>query len=447
MQTLGQGWIALGVNENFLEKGIPLYFLYRLTVGLLFYPLLPFLLLYVCITGNHREGVRQRLSLFPPVDTSKKSYRVWIHAASVGEVRAAAILVERIRRMRPDVTFVLTTMTIHGRKFASDLLPDIPCLLAPLDVPGIVGRTMNKIDPDCYVCIETELWPVLLHGLQTRGKKMLLINGRMSSSSVSTYTKYRRLFKAVLANFDRLCMISDQDRKRYLQVGVDEGRLEVTGNLKYDQKLPDNVAEVRTYWRGLLKLTEESEVLIAGSTHTGEEEMVLENYLKLAQEKQLLLILSPRHLQRLETIKADLDSLGVEFDLLSGLKKGADRHSGVILVDSFGDLFSLYSVATYIFSGGSLVSRRGHNLMEAALWGRPVLHGTSVDDFRDAADLLAREEGAVVLEQASQLYQVIRELRNNPDNYTRLCEGAARAANSQQGSARRQAEVICSFLS
>ena len=181
------------------------------------------------------------------------------------------------------------------------LTSDVICLLAPLDVPLIVDHVLTAIDPDIYICIETELWPLLLHKAAARGVKLVLLNGRMSEKSCRNYLKIKCFFAGVLQKFTRIAVISEADRERYLAVGADEASLSVEGNVKYDLSLPDDAGDLRERYRSMLDLRE-LEVLITGSTHTGEEELLVPCILHLHAEKELLWILAPRHLERLPAI-------------------------------------------------------------------------------------------------------------------------------------------------
>lgn len=422
-----------------------LYTLYPLLLVALFYPLLPLLLAYVLITGNHREGIRQRLALLPGLQP-KRGLRIWLHAASVGEVQVAALLIGELRRRLPGVEIVLTTMTIHGRKFAEQQLDDVTCLLAPLDVPGIAGRGAALIDPDIYLCLETELWPSLLHNLRRKDVPMLLLNGRMSRRTVDTYRRYSGMFRPVLANFARLCLISDTDRERFRSVGIDGERLEVTGNIKYDRLPPDEAGEIRQRYRGILGLSEGTRVLVCGSTHTGEEEMLFPVFSAMEKRCDFLWVVAPRHPRRLPDLRKLFAERGIEVNLLSSLLAGEKRRCRVVLVDTFGDLFNLYSVGTYIFCGGSLVDRRGHNIMEPALWGRYVFYGPSMDDFRDGRELLERDGGGCTVRSGEDLLARILRFEEQPRRYAEVCEAAGATARAQQGAVARQIQVVMDVL-
>ncbi|WP_163338331.1 3-deoxy-D-manno-octulosonic acid transferase [Desulfopila sp. IMCC35008] len=432
------------------QSGLPerkLYIVYQLLLILLLYPALVLLLVYVLITGNHREGIRQRFSLYKRVVGKKSGKRVWFHAASVGEVQAASLLIDELRRVDDSIDIILTTMTIHGRIFAESQLDDVTCLLAPLDLPGMVGRAVRLLDPDVYVCLETELWPLLLRKLHKQEIPVLMVNGRMSLRSVQTYHKYSWFFKTVLANFSRLCLISETDRERFLGAGVAAESIEVTGNIKFDRYLPDNVNELQDRYRRLLAVSREEEVFVAGSTHDDEEEQLLTVFRALKKRNNIIWLLAPRHLQRVSSILEMFRRNDCGVDLFSDLQGGKKRQYPIVLIDTFGDLSKMYSIATYVFCGGSLVDKRGHNILEPALWGKPVFYGPSMDDFRDGVELLEKAGCGYTVYNTTDLVEKIEHFRDNQGDYHQVCRQAEKTAGSQQGAAARQAEVVLSFLS
>lgn len=424
-----------------------MYTLYKMIIGLAFYALLPFSLCYVGLTGRHREGLRQRLGLYPKVPRRAGRPRIWLHAASVGEVQAARAIIDELRRSLPQVEFILTTMTLHGRKVARNQLPaDTACLLAPLDVPGVVGRVLDKLAPDAYVCIETELWPLLLHEASKRGIKVVQVNGRLSAGSAAGYQRTAFFFRQVLANFTAMAVISEADRARYLELGAVEKRLQVAGNVKYDLQLPPEPELIREHYRQILGITTATEVLVAGSTHTGEEEMLLPLLSTLSGEQPFLLLLAPRHLQRLEGLQEMLQGRGIGYHLLSDLQAGDQRQYPLVLIDSLGELAEIYAIATYIFCGGSLVERNGHNVMEAAIWDRAVFYGPSMADFRDAVLLLEDAGAGFMVRSAAELAEHIWGCRQDPEVYRQACLRAGQVVRAQQGAAVRQARLIVDCL-
>ncbi len=420
-----------------------MFFLYRATIGFLFYCSLPILLLLVIITGRHREGLSQRLGLYPHLSTKKKEGKtVWIHAASVGEVQAArAVLVELQKRL-PAARYVLTTMTVQGKRIAERQLGEhVACYLAPLDVPGIVNLVVRRINPDLYICIETELWPLLLYTLSRRKVRICMVNGRMSERSYGSYLKIQRLLKDIVKLFDRMAVISQSDREKYLSLGADQYCVTVEGNLKYDLAIPENCDEVRDYFCNIMAIDGE-EVFVAGSTHTGEEAMILSLLRKDRQERKSLVIIAPRHVERIPEIEKIVIAENVGYQLMSDLEQGEERKETLILVDTMGQLSQLYSIADFIFCGGSLVERGGHNLMEAALWHKAVFYGPSIDDFQDAADLLESVKGGYQVDSFADLENRLCYFRKYPTEYSEACQRAGDIAMRQQGCSGRQVDFI-----
>lgn len=364
---------------------------------------------------------------------------IWLHAASVGEVQAAKALIHSLNKKLPKARFVVTTMTIHGRKVAREQLPDkVTCLLAPLDVPGIVDRVLTVIAPDIYVCIETELWPLMLHKCSKRHIPTFLVNGRLSEKSCASYSRLPRFCADVLATFDHMAVITEADRERFLRLGAADAKVTVEGNVKYDLRLPPFVNDTREQCRQALFLSEDEQVFIAGSTHTGEEELLVPLYKNVLQEKKIVWLMVPRHLERIPALQKMLADNELHFETLSDIAGNGCRRSRIVLVDSWGKLANLYSVATYVFCGGSLVERGGHNIMEAALWDKAVLYGPSMSDFKDAVELLEPVGGGVQVRDASEMSDVLHQFIHNPADYRERCLRAGSVARAQQGAAQRQ---------
>jgi 3-deoxy-D-manno-octulosonic-acid transferase len=425
-----------------------LYLIYQILIGLLFYLAFPLLFLLVLMTGKHRQGLLERLGLYGRIGRKgRQEVRVWLHAASVGEVQAARAIIAALRKRLPQARFILTTMTTHGKRVAAEqLASDVLCLLAPLDVPLIIDHVLTAIDPDIYVCLETELWPLLLHKAAARGVKLVLVNGRMSEKSCRNYRKIRYIIAGVLQKFTRIAVISEADRERYLAVGAGEVFLSVEGNVKYDLTLPDDAQSLKERYRSMLDLPDGLDVLVSGSTHTGEEELLVPLYVRLHKEKELLWIIAPRHMKRLPAIMELLQTHELRFHRFSEFQKGSKRQFSVVILDSLGELAGIYAVATYVFCGGSLVEKGGHNLMEAAIWEKPVLYGPSIGDFRDAAELLESVGAGFRVDDVQALEEMIRTFRNNPVEYKSACRRAGGIARLQQGAAERQAAIIIQCL-
>ncbi len=418
--------------------------LYRYIIAFLFYCALPLLLPAVLITGKHRQGLRQRFGFYSCAGRNGHSGPIiWVHASSVGEVKAAALLIAEFKKNIANVKIVLTTMTVHGRRMAQQRLgSSVSCYLAPLDVPGIVARAIGRIQPDIYICIETELWPVLLHGLSCNNARLYLLNGRISTRAYHRYRRFGSILRHTLLQFDRMVVISAQDRARYIDLGADEKTITVEGNVKYDLVLPGNHNEIVSTYKKLLQIDQE-EVFVAGSTHGDEESLLLGLYDRLAQDGNLLFIIAPRHVERINDIEKMLKTRNRAYQLFSRIEKGLEvRQETLLLVDTMGELANLYGIAEYIFCGGSLVNKGGHNLMEAAVWSKMVFYGPHISDFHDAAELLENGRAGYQVDSIEELEKYIRSFRNDPDEYRAGCRRAGRIAGAQEGCSGRQVAIV-----
>ena len=419
--------------------------LYRLIVGMLFYLSVPILLPVVLITGRHRRGLQERLGFYGPsladwfLQTKK---RCWIHAASIGEVKAAAVLIDQLSQQMSGWEFLVTTMTVHGRDFARQHLGSgVACHLAPLDVPYSVNRALAAFQPNLYVCLETELWPVLIDTLRGRQIPALLINGRMSAGSVTNYRRFNFLFAPVLKSFRSIGAIGEADRQRFIEVGADSALVVVTGNIKDDTRLPGNFEGTTAHWEEVLNLPPGTDVFIAGSTHHPEEKLLLP-LLDDFISRGGVAVIAPRHLDRLAAIELLIGESGLQFERLSELVSGRRRTHPLVVVDTFGDLGELYSVATFVLVGGSLSGSGGHNAMEPAIWDRPVFFGPDMADFKEAATTLEMCGGGYRVDDIDDLGDKISLLQQDRKLLERTGKAAGKAAQEHQGAAERQAELI-----
>jgi len=421
---------------------------YRIIVGLLFWLSFPILLGVVLITGRHRRGVNERLGLYTPTArTPGTTGRLWIHAASIGEVRAAGVFIDHLRPGLESWDFVVTTMTIHGRDFARRHLGrDIACYLAPLDVPFVAGRVARRIAPDCYVCLETELWPILISVFKRQGAGAALINGRLSDKSFASYCRYKFFFGNVLKKFNLIAAITGEDRKRFIEVGAEPRAVTVTGNIKHDFTPPADRDGTRHKWRQTLGITAAADVIIAGSTHAPEEELLLPVYSEMTAGADQLWLIAPRHLDRLDSIQALLDRTGLSYDLLSSLKQGKIRTGTLILVDTFGDLTELFSIATLVFVGGTLAPCGGHNVMEVASWDKVVLFGPHINDFKASAAILEKSGAGFNVATIDEMKTTMESLLQDRDHLAVLQQRAGEAAAAQQGAGKRQAELVLGLI-
>jgi 3-deoxy-D-manno-octulosonic-acid transferase len=427
------------------------YITYVVITTVAFVVISPFLLLYALLSGRSLKGLSERLGWISRqrTDLPTGSPHIWIHAVSLGEVRVAEAIAGDLKRLIPDSSITISAMTEHGRNLASEIFgKDVRVIYAPFDIIPFVRMALKRISPDALVFLETELWPAWASEARRKCVKIAVINGRISSRSFGRYLRLRPLFKYILSKFDVFSMISEEDKKRITAMGADPAKVFVNGNAKFD--LLKGLAEpsVESDMRTLFSLKDQVPVLIAGSTRTGEEEIVIDAYKQIINEfPDTVLFIAPRHIERSKDIAALLEKNRLEFQFRSDIKYPAiKRDRQVVIIDSFGELFRLYSIGTVIFSGASLVPLGGQNPLEAAIWGKPVLYGPSMEDFLDARALLEENNAGIEVSNADMLAEkVIMLLKDKM-----LLDGyGSRARDSvlkNRKAAERHAAVVANIL-
>jgi 3-deoxy-D-manno-octulosonic-acid transferase len=369
----------------------------------------------------------------------------WIHAVSVGEAIAAAPLVDGVRRTWPGLPLVVSTVTETGARVVRERFAGMARhRYFPLDFPGVARRVIASIEPAFFVCMETELWPNTLRALAARGVPVMIANGRLSDRSFRRYRLVRGAMRRVLADITVFAMQSAEDARRVIALGAAPERVVVTGNLKLEP-LADPAGAV-DLWRRLLALTPGQPVWIAGSTHRGEEEAVLEAHGRaLLDHPDLALVLAPRHPERVGEVVGILKSRGLAAVRRSDLP--ARRSPGaVIVLDTVGELAQLYALADVVFVGGSLVPLGGHNMLEPAFRGKPVLFGPHTSNFREAAGVLVESGGGVVVSDATALGSELLRLLADGDLRVRRGGAGRDAVALRHGAVRATLDLVAQYL-
>jgi 3-deoxy-D-manno-octulosonic-acid transferase len=306
---------------------------------------------------------------------------------SVGEVMAAEPLVQALFERRPDYSIMITTVTPTGSARVTALFGDrVAHVYAPYDLPGAVSRFLDRVSPQLAIVMETELWPNLFHACQYRSIPLLLVNARLSERSVAGYRRVRGLACQTLSAVTEIAAQGELDAGRFISLGADEGRITVTGNMKFEQRIPPGLSEqagvLRRDW-GVGR-----EVWVAGSTHEGEDELVLDVYRQLrTQFRDCLLVLVPRHPERFERVAELCRDRGYN-TVLRSEQIPCTPETEVFIGDSMGELALFYAASDVAFTGGSLVSHGGHNMLEPAALGVPVVTGPHVFNFVEICELL-----------------------------------------------------------
>jgi 3-deoxy-D-manno-octulosonic-acid transferase len=412
----------------------------------------PFYLLKMALTGKYRRSLGAKFGMMGEdlFLKMKGAPRIWIHAVSVGEVTAAAPIVAALRTELPKACIVLSTSTETGQDMARSLVTEATAIIYyPLDIPFVVRKVIKRVNPDVFVMTETELWPNFLHTCKERKIKAIMVNGRISPRSFRRYRLSRFFWKRVLAFVDRVGVISDVDGERILSLGLSPERLEVMGNAKYDGLAAKVSPALEEEIAMRLNITREEHVFVAGSTHEGEESIVLDVYRRLLLDYPAMkLILIPRHVERGAAVREIVTRSGfADVITLSAINGGQGRTGErIIVVDVIGELFKIYSLATVVFCGGSLVPRGGQNILEPAAWGKVVFHGPSMEDFLSEKNILAGIGADITVTSGKELLAGIRTMLSQPALLREKGEAARIAIIANRGAAKRYARLIIESL-
>ena len=418
----------------------------------LFFIFLPPFWFYTRLTGRFGDGLGQRLGFYPKslVGAISGSPRIWIHAASVGEVNGAVAIVESLTRLMPHCAIILSTTTKHGHSCARERFgPETTCIYAPLDFIVSVRKALLAIRPEILVCLETEIWPNWLLAARRMGVKIALINGRISGRSIKGYLKIRFLIQEALNQIETFSMIREEDAQRLMMLGVPKKKIEINGNAKYDFLLRQAVPSLKSENEKLYNLNGNEPVLVAGSTRGSEHEVIVNVYEKILQTlPETLLIIAPRHVEKIQHIIDMVKAKGLSYQLKTEIDKaGCLRTASVVIINTIGDLQSTYSIASIVFCGGSLEPLGGQNILEAAVWGKPVFYGPSMEDFLDAKALLDKTGGGIQVKDDRELAERMLYYLTHPDEADAVGKLAREAVMSNKGSAEKHAAVIFKLIS
>lgn len=424
--------------------GRMMYWLYTLGLGAFFLGGLPFFAAQALLKGKYRRGLSERLGRFPARSGSVSP--IWLHAVSVGEVMAATPLAKELGTRRPDVPLLVSTVTDTGRNVAEQRLPGSQYVFFPLDFGWAVRPALSTLSPRLVLLTETEIWPNFLRVCRMRGIPVVLINGRISPRSFPRYHLARHWFGRVLADVRLFCMQSAQDAERILRCGAPAEKVRVVGNLKYDlptlREAPDAGAV-----RARLGLPFGRRLLVAGSTHRGEEETIVETFLALASTRRdLCLLLAPRHPERVEEVERLVRNAGLACVRRSELPATSLDGAAVILLDTLGELAQLYAAAAVVFIGGSLIPHGGQNILEPAAVGRPVVHGPHMGNFTEMRDLFRDAGAAIQVEGGASLFERLASLLDDPALADRMGKAGREIVESHRGATRRTADLVDEFL-
>jgi 3-deoxy-D-manno-octulosonic-acid transferase len=384
------------------------YILYSILLAAGFVVALPWFLWRGRKSGKYLRTFRERMGRLPVYLNVDGERSIWIHAVSVGEALAARPLVPALRERFPGYRLFVSTTTVTGNKVAARGAKDLDGLFfAPFDWPGPVRQALSVLNPSLLLLVETELWPNLIHEAHRRGTRVALVNGRISNRSFGRYRRLGALLRHVLGEVDLFLMQGPAHAERIQTLGAPPERIRVTGNLKYDAVDPGRPPERLARLVGA-RSSRARPLWIAGSTVEGEEELVLHAFHRVREQVgDAGLLIAPRHPERFDVVPPLAEAAGFRCRRRSTLESETWGDEEVLLLDSLGELARLYSLASVVFVGGSLVPAGGHNILEPAAAGRPVVVGPHMENFQEIADQFLSEDAIVQVATPEELARTV----------------------------------------
>ncbi len=422
------------------------YAIYNVLGTLVLVAGLPALPLLALLGDRFRRGLLERFGFYRAAvrDALGGAAPLWIHAASVGEVGAAKELIAALRARFPGRKVLLSTFTVTGRELARKSAGADACVLAPLDHPWIVRRALRVFNPAALILIETELWPNLLRLCHRRGVPTLLLSGRLSPRSFRRYFFLRGLFSDVIARLSAIGMQSEEDAGRIKRLGAEPRRVAVTGNLKRaarSERRETKAAQKALRW----KADPAARVLVAGSTHRGEDEILIDAFKDLrARFPGLVLVLAPRHPQRFADVERLLRESGLRY--VKRTEMNGQPLPEVVFLDTLGELPEFYAIADLAFVGGSLVEAGGHNVLEPARCRKPVFFGPHTGNFSHIAEELKAAGGGIEVRGKEDLVRQSGRLLSDPAEAEKIGEIAYRVAGADGKIVEGSMELVSRYF-
>ncbi len=413
--------------------------IYHIIIGIGLILASPVVLIKMIFNPKFREEVRARL--FQWKELPKYRSTIWVHAASVGEVQMAKLFIRALQEKYDDKQIVLSTFSPTGFELA--LEENLcPVFRLPIDIILLIRPLIKRLNPSVLILIEAEFWPALLRQCGLKGIPILLINGRMSERSFEQYKKIQPVFHWLTFAFYRFAMRSPLDADRVRRLGTRKDRILVTGNMKFDGIPPVHSSNSSFNQNG-------SSTIVFGSTRPGDEAIILDTIHKLREKNPLLhFVLAPRHIQRTEEVEKMILKKGLEYQLHSKLKNPiSETQPFLILVDVLGKLNTYYKEAVVTFVGGGFNPEiGGHNILEPAVLGKPVIFGKHMHNFEEEARLLTSSGGGIQIDEPGLLYPTLKDLIDHPKEIERRGQLAAQTVEDHRGAIYRNLQLVDEIL-
>ena len=421
--------------------------IYNAVLALGFVLALPWFLWKGRATGKYLRTFRERMGRLPVYLNMDGDRSIWIHAVSVGEVLATRPLIPALKQRYPNHQVYLSTTTMTGNEVAQKSMRGVEGFFyAPFDFPGPVKRVLATLNPSLLVIMETEIWPNLIHQAHRRGTRIAIVNGRISMKSFTGYRRIRGFLRGVLAEVDVFLMQGEVHAERIRELGAPAERVRVTGNLKFDaveaERTPERLARIIAGESGRHR-----PLWVAGSTMAGEEELILQAYRYVCERvPHAGLVIAPRHPERFAEVPALVENAGFRCVRRTTLDPGAWRDGDVVLLDTLGELIQVYSLATVVFVGGSLVPSGGHNILEPAVAGKPVIVGPHMENFQEIAEKFRADGAMVQVASAEELALEVTSLLTDEARRRSLGQRAKSLVDRNRGAVRNTIDGLAGLV-
>ncbi|CAN5627325.1 3-deoxy-D-manno-octulosonic acid transferase [soil metagenome] len=434
-----------------------MFFLYSVLLTIGFIVLLPRFLFDGLRKGKYAAGFWQRLGYLPNFQQDEKPV-LWLHCVSVGEINAARPLVKELLEKYPDFCLVVSTTTKTGQELAREVFADSAALVFyfPLDWRFTVRRALRKIKPSVVLIIETELWFNFLRETHKSGAKIVIVNGRLSEKSVNRYLYVKNFMQRVLQFVDLALMQGNKDAQRIIQLGIRADKVKVTGNIKFDQGFEETENQLTQEFRERFAISENAPLIVAASTHAPEEVWILEAFAEVREksEGKLLprLLIAPRHPERFAEVAELIKNAGFKWSRRSAKPSDKDKIAEIILLDSIGELRTVFPLAEIVFVGGSLIPHGGQNILEPAIARKAIATGFYTTNFAEIVREFLAQDALVQLpklderEISKQLTEVFSELLQNAERRQKLGRNAFMIMQKSCGATSETIKQLKPFL-
>ena len=428
-----------------------MYSLYSILVLIVAVVASPWFIYQALRYKKYVRSLGQRMGYLPVSFNMDGDESIWVHAVSVGEVLTARPLISDLKRRYPNLRMFLSTTTMAGQQLARRSVQDVDAVFYfPFDLGFVVRRTLDLVRPKLFIMMETEIWPNLLRECRARGVKTAVVNGRLSARSFPRYRMIRPMMRRVLDDIDKFLVQSEESARRFIDLGADPARVVVTGSLKFDSlEVSPTALQARARDRVLryFRVSGSRPVIVSGSTMKGEEVAVLRAFRRVrTTSPNTLLVLAPRNPERFGEAEQLARQEGWKVAKRSDLAVDAEPRVDVVVLDTIGELATIYQIATVVFVGGSLVATGGHNVLEPAVFGKPIVFGPHMENFLEIAEAFVSNGAGVQLKDEAELEEAFVSLMSDPVRRARLGAAARALVEANRGANEKSVAVLATLL-